>query len=75
MFGELLLGKYVAHATYVYHCARYSANSSTNLHNYLVFIKYRMCIAAFSRVYNGGTISDLINETLPKTRKLHTPLE
>ncbi len=43
MFGKLLLSKCVAHATYLYHRARYSVNSSTNLYIYLVLGKYRMC--------------------------------
>ncbi len=52
MFGKLLLRKCMTHAAYVYHCVRYSANSSTNLYNYLMFAKYHMLIAPLSeKVY------------------------
>ncbi len=41
------LVKRVAHASYLYLCAYYLANSSTNCYYYLVFAKYHLCVAAF----------------------------
>ncbi len=34
----------------MYHCARYLVNSTKNLYNYLVFAKYRTCIATLKEV-------------------------